>query len=181
MKIQVDIKKELELEKQLIPQIRKEIEAKAEYATKEVLEDFCKELQDYLQQEFADIYTRVGESEFYDRTGEIVETLKVSVSQGGGYFGLKMDFDGQMLKVGITKAGHFNAHADYGGNAVTIDELLEYEEDKKGNILGYLWSKAMQYVNVNLDKRVKVSFKTLIGADESNGGSPLSDLLKSRI
>jgi hypothetical protein len=142
-----------------IRRVQIEIRKNAERALKEELELFAPKLQDYLQKEYQNFYDREVESEYYNRTGDITRTIKVKVSQGGGYYGLKLWFDQIELEVRITPKGQFNAHADFSGHPITVEQLLALETDKKQvDFIKEFHMLALKYVKENLIKNIKVSF-----------------------
>ena len=136
-----------------------EIQAKAEHALKEELEEFAPKLENYLSREFTEFYENAKKSEYYDRTGDITQTIKVGLTQGGGYYGLRLWFDQTELEVIITPKGKFNAHADFKGRPITVEELLGYESfDKKVDFVKEFQKMALDYVNENLPKALKITF-----------------------
>ena len=149
-----------------INEVTKEIQQKADFALKKELEDFSQDLQDYLVQQYENYYNHLAESEYYNRTGDITHTIKVKLTQGGGYYGLRLWFDQSELEVVITPKGKFNKHADYEGHPITIEELLGLEEKHKNiDFVKEFQLLALNYVNDNLLKRVKVSFNKDFEAD----------------
>ena len=163
LQVKAEIAAQLDIQSLMVPKILNQIKQKAEFVTKEVLVDFSDELQDYLQQEFQDFYDSEPKSLYYDRTGDIVRALKVRITQGGGYYGLKIWFDDQeIIPRPATRAGFFNAHMSFGSKnrdpePISIDELLEYETQDKGAFITAMWAKAGEYVEKNLPYRVKLS------------------------
>ena len=156
---QADIAGGLNELQKAINKVQREIRQNAEYALKEELEVFAPKLQEYLSKAFVNFYEQEVESEYYNRTGDITRTIKVKVTQGGGYYGLRLWFDQNELEVVITPKGEFNAHADYWGHPITVEELIGYESyDKKKDFLLEFEKLALDYVKEKLPKIVKTSF-----------------------
>ena len=168
MAVKAEIKGLADLAADFLPQVEKQVKAKTEYAMKETLETFAPALEQYLQRLFAEVYANSPESPYYTRTGDFVDSLKVKITQGRGYYGLKIFFDQQELRVGITPKGMFNQHADYNGVPIDIDDLIILESKNKFGtkdaLTMWLLSEATQYINNNLPNRVKISLDRALNA-----------------
>jgi replicative superfamily II helicase len=139
--------------------LQAELNEKMEWAAKEELEDFAEDLQDYLQQALYDFYDKYPEVAKYDRTGEFEDSIKVRVTQGGGYYGLQLYFDDEEIHFHKGAKGKYNAHGHSPDDVIEADVLARVESGRKRDIPEYLRIKALEYVDANLDNRVSVSFQ----------------------
>lgn len=149
--------------------MQKEIKQKSERATKEALIAFIPQLEEYLRQELADFYTthddrkmRDDGSYFYDRTGEFADSISAQLSQGRGYYGIKIFFDNNLISVHPRpECGTFNAHANFKNVKIDAEELADLQEYQYG-VISFIEAKAQSYINENLSSAVKASWRKAV-------------------
>ena len=129
---------------------------KAEKATWATVQSYSKELQSHLRSALSEKYSQFAESEYYDRTGEFANAVSVTATQGHGSFGVHIWFDNYEIHAIVTAAGKFNAHADWSGNPISLEELVAIEDEDKA-ILLFLEKEAVEYTNQNFGYKLKLT------------------------
>ena len=147
-------------------EIQKRLNARLQYATKEALEAFIPELEKYLREQLVEFYETHDDRKkdkngnyYYDRTGEFPNSISVKLSHGGGYYGIKLYFDNNLIQVHpVPECGKFPAHANFDNIKIDAEELAEMQEVEYG-VITFAQMKAKEYVEQHLSEYIKVSFK----------------------